>query len=237
MQRVRLVHGFTQTSRSWEPLEAKLPRDWDVQAIEVPDGLDFVATAGTVGVRGGHGTWVGYSMGGRLCLRLALDRADLVERLVLVSASPGIESPGEREARLASDARLVEDLERDGVEKFIDRWLSQRLFETLPRDAAMVDDRLRRNSVHRLAHQLRALGQAAHEPMWDQLGRLDMPVLVVSGQWDQAYTKIAERMGAAIGANADVVSMEKAGHALHLERPAELAKLLASWLPSDADSE
>jgi 2-succinyl-6-hydroxy-2,4-cyclohexadiene-1-carboxylate synthase len=236
VQRLRLVHGFTQTIRSWEPLEAKLPRDWDAQAIEVPDGLDFVATAGTIGVRGGPGTWVGYSMGGRLCLRLALDRTDLVERLVLVSTTPGIESPGEREARLASDARLVQDLERDGVEQFIDRWLSQRLFETLPRGSAMVDDRVRRNTVHRLAHQLRALGQAAHDPMWDRINELEMPVLIVSGQWDQAYTKIAERMGAAIGANADVVMMEKAGHALHLERPGELATLLESWLPSDADS-
>ncbi|MEX2267186.1 MAG: alpha/beta fold hydrolase, partial [Acidimicrobiia bacterium] len=98
--RLRLVHGFTQTIRSWEPMEARLPRDWDVQPLEVPDGLDFVATAETLGMRGGTSTWVGYSMGGRLSLRLALDRPDLVERLVLVSASPGIASPGEREARL-----------------------------------------------------------------------------------------------------------------------------------------
>ncbi len=228
--RVRLVHGFTQTIRSWEPMEASLPRDWDVQALEVPDGLDFVATAGTLGVRGGTGAWVGYSMGGRLCVRLALDRADLVERLVLLSASPGIASPAEREARLANDERRVRELERDGVEIFVDRWLSQRLFETLPRDAAMVDDRVRRNTVHRLAHQLRALGQAAQEPLWDRLGELEMPVLIVSGQWDRAYTEIAERMGAAIGANARVVTVEKAGHALHLERPTEVAELLTSWL-------
>src|SRR5687767_9832501 len=178
--RVRLVHGFTQTIRAWEPLEAKLPRDWDVQPIDIPDGLDFVATAGTIGLRGSTGTWVGYSMGGRLCLRLALDRPELVERLVLISTNPGIESPGARETRVASDERLVHDLERDGVAPFIDRWLSQRLFETLPREAAMVDERVRRNTVHRLAHQLRALGQAAHEPMWARLGELEMPVLVVS---------------------------------------------------------
>jgi 2-succinyl-6-hydroxy-2,4-cyclohexadiene-1-carboxylate synthase len=211
-------------------MEARLPRDWDVQAFDVPDGLDFVTTAGTLGVRGGTGAWVGYSMGGRLCIRLALDRPDLVERLVLLSASPGIASPGEREARLAADQRLVEELERDGVEKFMDRWLSQRLFETLPRDAAMIDDRVRRNTVQRLAHQLRALGQGAHEPLWDRLRELEMPVLVVSGQWDRVYTEIAEKMGAAIGANATVVVVEKTGHALHLERPTEVVELVAPWL-------
>ena len=228
--RVRLVHGFTQTTRAWEPVEAKLPRDWDVQAIDVPDGLDFVTTAGTIGLRGGNGTWVGYSMGGRLVLRLALDRPDLVERLVLVSASPGIESPGARESRRASDERLVHDLERDGVAPFIERWLSQRLFETLPREIAMVDERVRVNTVHRLAHQLRALGQAAHEPMWSRLGELEMPVLVISGQWDRAYTEIAARVARAIGENAEVATIEKAGHSVHLERPAELAETLTSWL-------
>jgi 2-succinyl-6-hydroxy-2,4-cyclohexadiene-1-carboxylate synthase len=227
--RLRLVHGFSQTIRAWEPMEARLPRDWDVQPLEIPDGLDFVATAETLGVRGGAGTWVGYSMGGRLCLRLALDRPDIVERLVLLSASPGIASPGEREARLAADEHRVADLERDGVEKFLEQWLSQRLFETLPREAAMLDDR-RRNTQHGLAHQLRALGQAAHEPMWDKLGVLEMPVLVVSGQWDRAYTEIAEKTGAAIGANATVATIEKAGHALHLERPDEVAQLIVSWL-------
>ena len=42
--RVRLVHGFTLTPQTWNPVEARLPPDWDVQALEVPDGLDFVAT-------------------------------------------------------------------------------------------------------------------------------------------------------------------------------------------------
>lgn len=229
--RLRLVHGFTQTIRSWEAVEARLPSDWDVQPLEIPDGLDFVATAETLGLRGGEGsTWVGYSMGGRLCLRLALDRPELVERLVLLSASPGIASPAEREARLATDEGRVHDLERDGVEVFLERWISQRMFETLPREAAMIDERQRRNTVRGLAHQLRALGQAAHEPMWDRLSELEMPVLVVSGQWDRAYTEIAEQIGAAIGANARVVTVEKAGHALHLERPDEVAQLLTSWL-------
>jgi 2-succinyl-6-hydroxy-2,4-cyclohexadiene-1-carboxylate synthase len=232
MLRVRAVHGFTQTNRSWEPLEARLPREWDVQPVEVPDGLDFTATAETLGLRGGNGMWVGYSMGGRLCLRLALDRPDLVERLVLLSASPGIASASDRSARVADDERRAQQLERDGVEIFVDRWLSQRMFETLPRDAAMVDDR-RSNSVHRLAHQLRMLGQGAQEPLWDRLKALEMPVLVVSGRWDRAYTELAEQMGAAIGANARVVTLDKAGHALHLERPNEVAQLLASWVDSE----
>jgi len=229
--RIRLIHGFTQTAESWNPVEARLPRDWDVQALEIPDGLDFVATSEAIGHRGGgEGTWGGYSMGARLCLRLALDRPEIVQRLVLVSGTAGIRSPAERRARRASDEELAADAERDGLKAFLERWLDQRLFETLPRGAAMLDERCRGNTVHRLVHQLRALGQGTQEPMWDQLGALTMPVLLVSGQWDRTYGEIAEQMTAAIGENATHVTVPKSGHSVNLERPDELAQLLTTWL-------
>lgn len=228
--RVRLVHGFTQTIRSWDAVEARLPRDWDVQAIEVPDGLDFVTTAAALGLRGGTGAWAGYSMGGRLALRLALDRPGSVERLVLVSASAGIDRPAERESRWASDERLAQDVERDGVAAFLERWLAQPIFQTLPPEAAQLDVRTRGNTVHRLAHQLRALGQAVQEPLWNRLSELSMPVLVVNGAYDRKYIEVGERMAAAIGANARLVTIPRAGHAVHLERPDEVADVLATWL-------
>jgi len=232
--RVRLVHGFAQAPRIWEPVEAHLPRDWDVQAIAVPDGLDFVATAETLGMRGAQGTWVGYSMGGRLVLRLALERPDLVDRLVLISASAGVASPHEREQRRAEDENWAQQVEHVGVATFLERWHDQRLFESLPRSAAMLEVRARANSVQGVAHQLRVLGQGAQDPLWDRLGELEMPVLVVSGAWDRGYVELAERMGAAIN-GAEVVTVPSAGHSVPLERPAELAGVLADWLSSAAD--
>jgi 2-succinyl-6-hydroxy-2,4-cyclohexadiene-1-carboxylate synthase len=227
--RLRLVPGFTNTAVSWGPVERRLPTDWDIQAIDVPDGLDFVGTADALAHRGGPATWVGYSMGARLCLRLALDNPKFVPALVLVSGSPGISSAGAREARTAADERQAQDLERDGVDAFLERWLAQRLFETLPREAAMIDDRRRGNTVQRLAHQLRVLGQGAQEPLWDRLGELAMPVLLVAGGYDRAYSETAQRMATAIGSNAEVTILPRAGHAVHLEQPNELAQLLASW--------
>lgn len=229
-----MVHGFSQTARSWEPVEKALPLDWDVQALEVPDGLDFVATADALGHRGSMGTWVGYSMGARLVLRLALDRPAIVERLVVLSGSAGIESAAQRRSRRAADEQLARDAERDGVEQFLERWLDQRLFETLPRDAAQLDIRRRAYTVGRLTHQLRVLGQGEQAPLWDRLGELEMPVLIVCGQWDRTYTDLGARMADGIGANAQLVVVPKAGHALHLERPQEVAHVLTSWLAETA---
>ncbi len=79
-------------------------------------------------------------------------------------------------------------------------------------------------------HQLRALGQGTQEPLWDRLAGLEMPVLVMTGQWDRTYREIGARMATAIGANAHLVVVEKAGHALNLERPSEVAHELTTWL-------
>src|SRR5262245_36442321 len=177
----------------------------DTIAIAVPEGLDFLSTASGIGARGGRGTYVGYSMGGRLCLALALERPDLVEELVLVSASPGIADPRERDTRRAADEQLALDVERDGVDAFLDRWLEQPLFASLPRDVARVDERRRHNSVDRITHQLRVLGQGAQPPLWDRLSALTMPVTLVTGAYDRKYTDLATRMAAAIGGHARTI--------------------------------
>jgi len=224
------VPGFTLTARSWEPVERQLPSDWDVQTVEVPDGLDFVATADTLAHRGGRGVWVGYSMGARLCVRLTLDNPTLVDALVLVSGTPGIREAGAREARLAADEARAQELERDGLELFLDRWLDQRLFETLPRENAMLEERRRGNNVPRVAHQLRALGQGAQEPLWGRLGELSVPVLLLAGGYDRAYSDTAQQMATTIGSRATVEIVPRAGHAVHLEQPDEVAHRIAAWV-------
>jgi len=225
--RAVLVHGFTQTSSSWDPVIARLPRDVDYTALDVAEGLDFETTAATIGARGGRATYVGYSMGGRLCLMLAVDRPDVVERLVLVSASPGIADAGARETRRSDDERLAREIERDGVGPFLERWLAQPLFASLPRELAQLDER-RRNSPARLTHQLRVLGQGSQPPLWDRLGELEMPVTLVTGAYDKAYTDIARRMAARIGAHTTVITIPGAGHAAHLEQPDAVAHAIVS---------
>jgi 2-succinyl-6-hydroxy-2,4-cyclohexadiene-1-carboxylate synthase len=232
--RLRLVHGFSLTARSWEPVERLLPHEWDAQSLEVPDGLDFVGTADALGHRGGAGIWVGYSMGARLCLQLALDRPQLVESLVLLSGTAGVTGTLERNRRQEQDERLANDVQTMGVGTFLDRWLDQRLFETLPRDAAQLEIRTRGNTVARLQHQLRELGQGTQAPLWDRLGSLEMPVLVLCGQWDRTYSDLASRMASAIGDNATLTVIAKAGHALHLERPQEVAHEVTTWLERGA---
>jgi 2-succinyl-6-hydroxy-2,4-cyclohexadiene-1-carboxylate synthase len=237
--RLRLVHGFTQTARSWDPvvhaLHARLGADADIVALDAPGhGLrtavhtDLVDGARLLGEAGGRATWVGYSMGARLCLHLVLERPELVERLVLIGGTPGIEDDGERATRRAADDALAAEIERIGVDAFLDRWLAQPLFSTLPRDAADVEHR-RRNTVAGLAASLRRCGTGVQQPLWRRLSGMDVPVLVLAGELDTKYTAIGHRM-VAVMPTARFVAVPRAGHAAHLERPDAVAALIAAWL-------
>jgi len=257
--RVALVHGFTQTLASWEPLAGRLRRRWQVVRVDLPghggsgaaradlpttaallgaavEGLEKGSDAGTAGAgrglshsRAACGAFVGYSLGGRVCLRLALDRPDLVRALVLLGASPGIADAGERAERRAADEALARELERGGVAAFLDRWLAGPLFATLPAGRAGRSERLG-NSAAGLAAALRLLGTGAQEPLWARLPELAAPVLLVAGELDGKFAALAGRMAAAIGPRARVALVPHAGHAAHLEQPERFGDLVEGFL-------
>lgn len=215
--RIVFVPGFTQPASSWDRVRAGLAGDH--VALDVPDGLDFTATAHAIGDAGGRAIYVAYSMGGRLALRLAVDRPDLVAGLALLSASPGIADDAARAARRRSDDALACDVERDGVDTFLSRWLAQPMFSMLDADDADIAARRTSNTVDRLTHQLRVLGQGAQEPLWSRLHELTMPVEVAAGALDAKYARLAREMAASIGTNARVDIVAGLGHALHLQDP------------------
>ena len=224
-RRVVLVHGFTQTRRSWEPVLAPLAAEHQVLAVDAPGhGLSSHYRVGLweaarlLGEAGNEATYVGYSMGGRLVLHLALAAPYLVRRVVLVGATAGIDDARERVARTAADQVLAAGLESDGLDAFLGRWLADPLFAGLPRDAAGMEAR-RENTVEGLAGALRLLGTGVQEPLWDRLGSLQMPALLVAGERDEKFVALASRMAAGWGGPAEVVVVAGVGHAVHLEQP------------------
>lgn len=232
-----LVHGFTQSAQAWGPVGDRLAGSHTVIAVDAPGhgrsaGVEADLPGGAdlmVAAVGGRASWLGYSMGGRYALHAALRHPAAVERLVLVSATAGIEDPAERAERRASDEALADRVEADGLEPFLRWWLSLPLFATLPAEAAAMEARLG-GTPSGLASSLRRAGTGTQEPLWDRLGELSMPVLVVAGALDSKYAALAERLGRAVGANAEVAIIDGAGHACHLERPAAFLDVVEPWL-------
>jgi 2-succinyl-6-hydroxy-2,4-cyclohexadiene-1-carboxylate synthase len=245
-RRLVLLHGFTQGPGSWDPLVAELDPSYEIVRVTLPGHgpagsasaqarLAFETAAAAVAdavaeVAGPEpATWIGYSLGGRLTLRVALDRPELVGSLALIGATAGIEEADARAARVAIDERLAAGLERKGVEQFIDGWLAQALFSGLSRSDAGVEER-RMGTVDGLASALRLLGTGAQDPVWGRLGEISVPVLLMAGEHDSKFSALAFRMAAGIGENAGISFVPGAGHAAHLERPQSVALILSRFL-------
>jgi 2-succinyl-6-hydroxy-2,4-cyclohexadiene-1-carboxylate synthase len=235
--RLVLVHGFTQTGRSWGGVAADLAADHETVVVDAPGhgqsaiSADFTTGAEAIAETSGTAIYIGYSMGARYCLAAALARPDLALGLVLLGVNPGIEDGAERAARRAGDDALADRIERDGVDSFLAGWLAQPLFASLPPDAADVTDR-RRNTANGLAASLRTAGTGVQPVLWDQAGALSVPVLVLAGERDQKFVAIGRRFAACVGAAARFETVPDAGHAAHLEQPAAFVAAVRAWLLS-----
>ena len=68
---------------------------------------------------------IGYSMGGRVALAFCVAHPARVASALLVGASAGFRDPQQRMDRARDDEALAERIEREGVEAFVEFWLSQ----------------------------------------------------------------------------------------------------------------
>ena len=234
---VLLLHGFTGSGETWDPLRAALADAYTTLAVDLPGhgrsgapadpsryaldrtADDLARVLDACGVA--RAAVVGYSLGGRAALRFAVRHEDRVTALVVESASPGIDDPAERAARVAADAALADAIERDGVPAFVDRWERLPLWASqaaLP-DAMRARLRAQRlaNDPVGLANSLRGAGAGADGPVLGALGALRRPTLVVAGALDGKYVALGDAIGRAVG-GARVVVVPGAGHAVHVEQ-------------------
>jgi 2-succinyl-6-hydroxy-2,4-cyclohexadiene-1-carboxylate synthase len=236
--RLALVHGFTQTGASWAPIVPLLATDEtvtpDAPGHGSASGVDPDLTTGAAWLadRVGRATWIGYSMGGRYCLHVALNRPEVVEGLVLVSTTAGIDDPVERTARREADDRLAATIAPGGVAAFVDRWLAGPMWATLPRDRAGVGARLA-NTAEGLAASLRRAGTGTQAPLWDRLHEIGVPTLVIAGGLDVKFTALGERLSACIPGSRLVVVPGR-GHAVPWEDPDAFADAVNGWLSQRA---
>ncbi len=201
---------------------------------------------------GGDAVYLGYSMGGRVALHAALQAPERVRGLVLIGATAGIDDPADRATRRRTDEALAAELTppphhpnsggfrpppepdppkfggRAGLEAFLDRWLAQPLFATLPSDRQYRGARLR-NRPEGLASSLRSCGAGTQQPLWDAVAGLRQPTLAVAGAEDHKFTALAERLAAAIGPSARTAIIPDAAHSAHLERPDETADAVLAF--------
>lgn len=241
--RLVLLHGFTQNRHCWGPVPELLARGStqrrEVALADAPGHGEAASLAWSLAdaaapyadaLAGGRAAqWLGYSMGGRLALHIALARPETVRALVLVGASPGITDATARAERRAADEALANRLERIGTAAFVDEWLAQPLFAGLDATSSRREARLV-NDPAGLASSLRLAGTGAQDPLWEALASITAPVLLVVGEHDAKFTGLAEAMQLRFGGSCDLAVLPGTGHACHLEAPEAFCEVVDPWL-------
>jgi 2-succinyl-6-hydroxy-2,4-cyclohexadiene-1-carboxylate synthase len=243
-----LLHGFTQTARLWGPFGELLSEAHTLIALDLPGHgdsgevrADLPTTAGLVAeavvttIGQEPFALLGYSLGARVALHVALGEVAGLRQVVLIGATAGSEDAEFRQRRRASDEALADALEASGdVDDFIARWVRGPMFKRLGA-AAQAEER-RRNSAPGLASSLRLAGTGAQEPLWDRLPTLTAPVLALAGADDARFAAHALRLVSLVPHG--VVSLiPGGGHAVHLAQPQATGRVVLHWLAGPQEEE
>ena len=234
--RMVFVHGFTQTGNSWKSIAEHFVRTGhQCVVLDLPGHggsghlrADLRRTADMVASVGGQGVYVGYSLGARVALHVALLYPHEVDAVALIGANPGIDSDTERALRREADDRLAAHIEDVGLEQFLGEWTAQPLFGALTPEQVDQADRLR-NTVEGLASSLRHAGTGTQMPLWSRLRELSMPVLAMAGADDHKFSAIAQQLAEA-APDGRVAVVPGAAHAAHLQQPGVVIEAIERWM-------
>lgn len=179
---------------------------------------------------------VGYSMGGRLALYLALHFAQRFPRVVLESASPGLKTDRERQERLQRDWELADQLEADFA-SFLSDWYNQPLFHPLRSHPHFEQIQARRwqNCPQSLATSLRYLSTGQQPSLWPLLSQQTQPLLLLVGDDDRKFHRLNQEI-ANLCPTAHLQTIPHCGHVVHLEQPVVFTDKIRTFFSVDKNS-
>ena len=243
------LHGFTGNASQWDFLSRALRSEYRVIAVDLPghggsDAPDdparydfdhtikaLVELLGRLEISKVH--WLGYSLGGRIALGAAVTLPQHTLSLTTIGASPGLASDEERTARRASDEKLAEKLETEGLAAFVDYWEALPLWQSQARLSPTARKKLHSqrlaNDPKGLANSLRGIGGGSQPDFRQKLAHLRAPALFIAGAEDEKYAALAREMED-LTPPGRAALVPESGHAVHLEQPARLSETLLDFL-------
>lgn len=246
---VIFLHGFLGSSQDWIPFMKALSATTRCISIDLPGHgescvqwhkkklieepcqsiesvaemlLQFICNSTT-----GKVILVGYSMGGRIALYMSLKYCEKIHGAVLISGSPGLRDENTRRIRLSQDDARASYLLSHGLHSFLETWYEGSLWKSLrehPLFSKILSQREKHKDIRSLAKSLTDLSAGRQRPLWDELKHCKKPVLLIVGEKDLKFRRIAEEMCSEIrssctGDLCEMVVVPDCGHAVHLENP------------------
>lgn len=177
---------------------------------------------------------IGYSMGGRIALRLLQTSSDLLASVVLESCNLGCATQAERTEAAQRNQGWVDRIQHDGMEAFVNYWETLPMFATqkeLGWDKLLHASRAANNPTSMVlclqgsGKQAMPLTEVTLEAVRDQRKK-GLSMLYIYGDKDAKSAAVA----ATLEAEGVLVSAIPAGHNVHLEAPMLYLKEVVHFL-------
>ncbi len=228
-----LLHGFTGSHSSWEEVIGRI----EVAAIALDIPGHGKSTFNNLDVDYSIDCWCedlneildslkvnkvnlcGYSMGGRLATAFAAKYPKRINKLILESASYGIEDLEDRKERFEEDLKLCNLIEEDFL-KFVKKWEDSALFvkqrrRNLESFLNQKKKRLSHNPIH-LSKALRSFSQGKMDFYLHNISKFEFPIVIINGAEDKKYVQIGGQISALANRGKHHI-IPNSGHNVHLE--------------------
>lgn len=248
-----LLHGFMGSIADWQQMLSEFSTDYYCLAIDLP-GHGQTRVTGDKSfytmpkcARGiidlldelelNRANLLGYSMGGRLALYLAVHYPERWSRLIIESASPGLPNASEKKERWQEDLKRAVVLEQGDMRQFVKTWYEQPIFASLQHHPqfAQLQRRRSQNDPFEIARSLQGLSAGKQESLWNKLNETPFPIMMLVGEYDPKYKKIGTEMKQRCPA-LELRVVENCGHLIHFENPQLYAQYVRQFLQAPQHS-
>jgi 2-succinyl-6-hydroxy-2,4-cyclohexadiene-1-carboxylate synthase len=198
------LHGFLGSNSDWLGVIKEFNKDY-LCNFSLSKKIDFL---------------IGYSMGGRIAMNYLGEIP-----IILIASHPGLETDKQIKERVAFEDYWLSILENETLDSFLLKWYSSVLFselKTIPKERFLL-------SKKEIKSSLLKFSLAKQPSFWNTLSKLTLPLLYIVGEKDTKYREIGDRL-AYSNPHIQVNVVNGASHAVHLEKPKEVADLIETFI-------
>jgi 3-oxoadipate enol-lactonase len=235
---VVLIHGLADDHRAWRRVAGRLMLDHRVILYDLrghgestlgsPEGQlaqlggDLLALCDALELE--RCVLAGFSLGGTIAMRAAIDAPERVAALALVATSSRV--GGAAQSWYLERAALVDDGD-DRLRDTLDQDTAD-VYQARPEEtqAGLHIRRASTRDPRGYANACRAMAALREHPLDDELARVAAPTTILAGEVDQHCPPRAAEIIAARIPGSGVEVLPGAGHPLPVERPDETAEAI-----------
>ena len=220
-------HGLLGCKEDWHPVISRLQEQFYCIALDLPghgqasnpiDPLSAIkSTIDQLGIE--HPSVVGYSLGGRILMRLQKQHPCYFGHLTFLSAHPGLLLDAEKKKKKQDEELWIARMQTETTEAFLKLWYDQPLFSSLQKKTTLFSSMIKTRSAQNLTTIL-TLYQQCRLSEQEHFTLFPPSTTFFYGEEDLSYKNLYTQKKW----NIPVVSIPHSGHAVHLENPGACAR-------------